>query len=225
MKKQSGFTLIELAIVLVIIGLLLGGVLKGQELITQAKIKNVIADFNGITAAYYGYQDRYKSIPGDDNQAATRWATAGTVSGGGNGQITGNWNANVGNPAAADESSLFWEHLRLAGFVGGAGGANPNNAVAGMVGIQQGNDLMKTTTTVAGTGFTGLILCSSNLPDKIAIAVDQTLDDGNPQTGSVRAVTQTTPNPTLVVAGFGEDADTVGYTETGGKQYILCKAL
>ena len=47
-KQQSGFTLVEIAIVLVIIGLLLGGILKGQEMITQAKIKNIINDFNGI---------------------------------------------------------------------------------------------------------------------------------------------------------------------------------
>src|SRR5438552_1963290 len=65
-RKQQGFTLVEIAIVLVIIGLLLGGILKGQEMITQAKIKNVIADFSGISAAYHGYVDRYKKIPGDD---------------------------------------------------------------------------------------------------------------------------------------------------------------
>ena len=64
--RQSGFTLVEIAIVLVIIGLLLGGILKGQEMITQARIKNVINDFNGITAAYFSYQDRYRAIPGDD---------------------------------------------------------------------------------------------------------------------------------------------------------------
>ena len=47
-KGQGGFTLVEIAIVLVIIGLLLGGILKGQEMITQAKIKNVIADISGV---------------------------------------------------------------------------------------------------------------------------------------------------------------------------------
>ena len=74
-RKQTGFTLVEIAIVLVIIGLLLGGILKGQEMITQAKIKNVVADFSGISAAYYGYQDRYRAIPGDDSGAAARWTT------------------------------------------------------------------------------------------------------------------------------------------------------
>src|SRR4249919_3005072 len=71
--RQAGFTLVEIAIVLVIIGLLLGGILKGQEMITQARIKNVINDFNGITAAYASYQDRYRAIPGDDAGAQARW--------------------------------------------------------------------------------------------------------------------------------------------------------
>jgi prepilin-type N-terminal cleavage/methylation domain-containing protein len=77
--RQSGFTLVEIAIVLVIIGLLLGGILKGQEMITQAKIKNIVNDFNGITAAVNSYQDRYRALPGDDLNAAGRWS--GTVSG------------------------------------------------------------------------------------------------------------------------------------------------
>ncbi len=72
-RYQTGFTLVEIAIVLVIIGLLLGGILKGQEMITQARIKNVVNDFNGITAAYFSYMDRYKAVPGDDPNASARW--------------------------------------------------------------------------------------------------------------------------------------------------------
>src|ERR1700716_2320879 len=90
---QGGFTLVEIAIVLVIIGLLLGGILKGQEMITQAKIKNVSADFSGISAAYYGYQDRYRALPGDDPNAASRWTTAPVAfSGDGNGVVAGTYN-------------------------------------------------------------------------------------------------------------------------------------
>src|SRR5216117_1484214 len=76
-STEMGFTLVEIAIVLVIIGLLLGGILKGQEMITQAKIKNVINDFNGVTVAITSYQDRYRAIPGDDQNAAARWAAQG----------------------------------------------------------------------------------------------------------------------------------------------------
>src|SRR5471032_2293871 len=92
-RTQTGFTLVEIAIVLVIIGLLLGGILKGQEMITQAKIKNVVADFSGISAAYYGYQDRYRAIPGDDANAASRWTTVpAAIAGNGNGVVAGTYN-------------------------------------------------------------------------------------------------------------------------------------
>src|SRR5438034_8642401 len=68
-KRQQGFTLIEIAIVLVIIGLLLGGVLKGQELITSARVRNLISMQDGIKAAYFGFLDRYRALPGDYAQA------------------------------------------------------------------------------------------------------------------------------------------------------------
>ena len=67
--RQSGFTLVEIAIVLVIIGLLIGGVLKGREMITNAKIKRIENDFAGVSAAIYAYQDRYGVLPGDDPAA------------------------------------------------------------------------------------------------------------------------------------------------------------
>ena len=70
MKKQAGFTLIELAIVLVIIGLLPGGVLKGQELINSAKVKNLASDFRNIPVYIYGYQDKFKALPGEDAKPA-----------------------------------------------------------------------------------------------------------------------------------------------------------
>src|SRR6185369_11562322 len=69
--SNRGFTLIEIAIVLVIIGLLLGGVLKGQELINNARVKSFANDFRNIPVAIYAYQDRYRAIPGDDAQANT----------------------------------------------------------------------------------------------------------------------------------------------------------
>ena len=107
-NRQAGFTLVEIAIVLVIIGLLLGGILKGQEMITQAKIKNVIADFSGISAAYHGYQDRYRAIPGDDPNADTRWAAVGALpaatKGTGNGIVGGTYNNAGAACAAAVES-------------------------------------------------------------------------------------------------------------------------
>src|SRR5665647_3929364 len=145
--KQTGFTLVEIAIVLVIIGLLLGGILKGQEMITQAKIKNVVNDFNGITAAVNSYQDRYKALPGDDLNAATRWTSYTAVSGNGDGVFgtagTDLYNLSPASAAVAKENNLFWWHLRLAGFVGGSTAAasvssvmQPANAAGGIMGVQ-----------------------------------------------------------------------------------------
>ncbi|MGH8650283.1 MAG: prepilin-type N-terminal cleavage/methylation domain-containing protein, partial [Burkholderiales bacterium] len=74
MRKQTGFTLIEIAIVLVIIGLLLGGVLKGQELITSARVRNLISQQDGVKAAYFGFLDRFRSLPGDYSLATTNIA-------------------------------------------------------------------------------------------------------------------------------------------------------
>jgi len=210
---ESGFTLVEIAIVLVIIGLLLGGILKGQEMITQAKIKNVINDFNGVTAAVNSYQDRYRALPGDDFNAASRWASA--QSGSGNGQFdTCNYN-DVPVAPPMKECNLFWWHLRLGGFVAGSvtaaavSGLQPPNATNGIIGVQ-----------TSGMGYTSNIVCTSNLPDKIAIAVDTQMDDGTPGAGEIRGTLQAGPTPLVPAA-----SSTTPYAETGTNQYLLCKNL
>ena len=219
-STEAGFTLVEIAIVLVIIGLLLGGILKGQEMITQAKIKNVINDFNGITVAVTSYQDRYRAIPGDDKNATTRWTVQAPASGNGNGAIAGLYNAppGAGAPPAAAESNLFWQHLRIAGFVPGlttgtGSGTPPPNAAGGIVGVENA------TVGTKGLGFTGLTVCSSNIPDKVAIAMDTQIDDSNSATGQVRAQLQGTANPDLAAT------PATGYVETGVSQYLVCKAF
>jgi len=219
-KSQKGFTLVEIAIVLVIIGLLLGGILKGQEMITQAKIKNVIADVTGVSAAMYGYQDRYRALPGDD-KGAGRWAGGpGVSASAGNGVIEGKYNSTTDT----DESRLFWDHLRRAGFVGGQGEEQPFNAVSGKMGVQTGDGTSATPPGVLGTAantqlFTGLILCSANLPDKIAISVDSQMDDGVGTTGSVRAL-KGGANPALPSTGAADP-----YTEDGVSTYVICRQM
>jgi prepilin-type N-terminal cleavage/methylation domain-containing protein len=217
MRKTRGFTLVEIAIVLVIIGLLLGGILKGQEMITQAKIKNVIADFSGISAAYHGYQDRYRAIPGDDPNANSRWS--GATQGTGNGQVAGKYNSTT----ATDESRLWWDHLRRAGFVSGTGTNQPFNAVTGMIGVQTGDAATPTIGPSlkdgSGNGFVGLIICSANLPDKISIAADTQMDDGVPNSGTVRGQLQTAPNPDVAATA------TATYAETGTNVYMICRSL
>lgn len=211
-NNQKGFTLVEIAIVLVIIGLLLGGILKGQEMIIQAKIKNAITDFSGVSAAYFGYQDRYRATPGDDTQA-TRWA--GAAPGDGNRILTGLYNSTTDT----HESRLWWDHLRRSGFVSGSGFAQPSNAFNGILGVQTGDGTATTgatPTAAAATlgGFTALIMCSSNLPDKVAIALDVQMDDGLVNAGFVRGVENTT---TLAAT------TATSYIESGTNTYTLCR--
>ncbi len=69
-RKEGGFTLIEIAIVVVIIGLLLGGVLKGQELIRNARAHNIASQGSAVKAAILGFMDRYRALPGDYSRAS-----------------------------------------------------------------------------------------------------------------------------------------------------------
>ena len=199
-RHQSGFTLIEIAIVLVIIGLLLGGILKGQELIIQGRIRNVSNDFQSVSVAINLYQDRYRALPGDDAGAKARWAT--TTEGGGDGTIGGDYDTADND----DESRLFWQHLRLAGLVGGATNdlTQPANAASGITGVQN-----------TGMGLNSLVVCSNNLPAKIAQAIDSQFDDGNATTGSVRGQTGT---------DVGADDPEANYVDDGANFYVVCKA-
>lgn len=181
-RYQSGFTLIEIAIVLVIIGLLLGGVLKGQELINSAKVKNLATDFKNVPVFIYGYQDKFKALPGDDSRATTH--VAATTNGDGDGIIEGNWSA------ASGESFDFWQHVRLAGLAPGptataAADYIQKNAVGGNIGI--------TNSGAANNPISGLkgsyIVCSNAIAGKFAKQLDTALDDGNTSTGSMMATT------------------------------------
>jgi prepilin-type N-terminal cleavage/methylation domain-containing protein len=124
-SNQSGFTLIEIAIVLVIIGLLLGGVLKGQELITSARVRNLISQQDGIKAAFFGFQDRFRAYPGDYASAYSTLKCptgASCLNGNGNGiiQLDAVPVTVAGVASQVHEEILAWMHLASAGFLNGS---------------------------------------------------------------------------------------------------------
>ncbi len=218
-KMQSGFTLVEIAIVLVIIGLLLGGVLKGQELINSAKVKTFINDFKTVPLFIYGYQDKYKALPGDDKAAATHLGNSVTLleptsSTLGNGRIEGLFDSEK----VTDESLVFWQQVRLANLASGPTdfsteakitAAVPTNADGGRIGIQS---------DIPITGMTGsYFVCSKGIQGKFAKQIDITMDDGNTATGSVRVMESTYSGTALAAIA------TTSIVES--TTYIVCAAF
>lgn len=217
MKHQKGFTLVEMAIVLVIIGLLLGGVLKGQELIDNSRIKNGMNDINGVVAAYNGYIDRFRRTPGDDGPLATLTArggnwTAVTQAGDNNGV----WGITEAQTfTGGGEGDNFWQHVRAAGFITGnpadaAAAAVPRNAFGGLIGVAQG--------TAGGIGMPAPIVCLSQVPGKAARAIDTAMDDGVANTGSVRSTQSVAGQNTAPAAPAG-----AAYSDD--QQYTLCRSM
>jgi prepilin-type N-terminal cleavage/methylation domain-containing protein len=186
--QQKGFTLVEIAIVLVIIGLLLGGVLKGQSLIEGSKVKAMVNEYRGTASAINVYLDKYKAVPGDDLlvNAHTGTGTAPTAATGGNGVIdTGTW-VGAATPVATDESSLFWQHTRAAGIVGGATGGTSNTSLGGTLGVT--SNAARVTSPAGARGQ--FVVCASGVPGSIAIQVDTAMDDGAGNAGYVFGATQ-----------------------------------
>ena len=216
MKTETGFTLIELSIVLIIIGLLMGTALAGQQLINSARVKSLATDFKNIPTYLYGYQDRFKAIPGDDAFADIHMMGAakakGTV---GNGVLDGAWISAI----KTDESVLFWQHVRLAGFAPGIATINaknmnsflPLNREGGRLGIQSFPKKI-----IVGLGGTYAV-CSGNILGSLAKQLDVLIDDGDTTTGSMRVARENgvMPAPAVPITAPGFDST----------KYFVCLAF
>jgi len=139
--EQSAFTLVELSIVLVILGLLVGGVLAGQSLIRSAELRAIGKEYDGYVVAVNAFKDKYMALPGDMTNATAFWgkdnaacagdtgtaATPGTCNGNGDGKIQ--W--------GTIDLFRFWQQLSLAGLIEGnytgvTGPAGEPDAVLGV---------------------------------------------------------------------------------------------
>jgi len=181
-RKQAGFTLVEIAIVLVIVGLLLGAVLKGQELIFNSKVKATFNMSKEFAAAINGYQDRYRKTPGDDNQAAARFPndTPVPINGNGDGNIA--WQVWPCVPASGGENCQVFRHLRSAGFIAGNAAESPELPFGGRMAIAP-----PSVWNAAHSRQPAMILTAGpTMTHKVMNAIDIGFDDGDPRQGSVR---------------------------------------
>jgi len=182
--KRKGFTLVELAIVLVIIGLILGAILKGQELINNAKMKRLYNQYREVLAAIYTYYDRYGAFPGDDPTANTRWST---TPGNGDGLI-GGFTFNCPTTGGG-ETCYLWHHLKLANIITGSlDNTAPRNPYGGTVGVGYATVQGLTTHWI---GF-------NNVPGDVCLSIDQQYDDGAYNTGSIRGSGDYRTNPNTI---------------------------
>ena len=183
MKKQHGFTLIELAVVLVIIGLLMGGVLKGQQLIDGARVRNLISQLEANRTAILTFRDRYGALPGDFSRASTL-LNAGAADGDGNGMID-----------SSAERAEVWRQLALAGLIQGsfdgtatsslwnncADTSCPHNLFGGDVKYNWGQ------VAVGAGSVRNELRTGGRVPVALLAEIDRKIDDGGASSGDFRA--------------------------------------
>jgi prepilin-type N-terminal cleavage/methylation domain-containing protein len=190
-RRQAGFSLIELAVVLIIIGLLLAGILKGGDLIESARQKRVVGQLNEVRMATSAFLDKYDALPGDFNKAAA-FIKPNLLNGNGNGIIDGS------GLGSGSEALAFWSHLAAAGFIGHPGlesesavgefgkGA-PESSLGGGFTVENNPNGLSGLWFILGKkhgehGTGGL------LTPLQALSIDKRIDNGHPTSGKVRAI-------------------------------------
>ena len=192
-RTQRGFTLLEIAVLILIVGLILAGVVKGQEMITSAKVKRLAGQIDEIRAAYFGFQDRYKALPGDYAEAALNIDCGGgtCLKGDGDGRIRADDTPVAGSQA--HEDILVWTHLSASGLLKGeyrmVDGESltldtntPRNPYSAYLQIVFDGDY--------GIGGGGVarhqIKTGPQIPVEVVAELDRKTDDGKPYTGAMQ---------------------------------------
>lgn len=187
--RASGFTLLEVALALIVIALLTGGVLKGLQLVQNSRVRTLAATSTSVQSAYFAFQDRYGHVAGDWNAVDAGNAIGGSVTGSGN--DNGRLDTSPGDPWT--ESNAFWEHQAKAGFINGSfqGTAAteptlPNGLVP--LNVFQGLIIIGRTPDYEGAGSEHRhIVVGRGVPPELLRELDVKLDDGMPDQGKVRA--------------------------------------
>lgn len=125
--KTDAFSLVELSIVLVILGLLTGGILAGQSLIRASEQRNFMSQIQRYSSSVIAFRDKYMAIPGDMNNATRFWGAADGSTGitvacltaTATGTCNGNGDGSLNTPAYSLESYRFWQQMALAGLIEG----------------------------------------------------------------------------------------------------------
>ena len=177
-NSQAGFTLVEIAIVLVIIGLLIGGVLKGQAMIQNAKVKRVAKQMDELRAAVMSFYDKYGMYPGDENIAAI--PPGADAEGNGSGQITG------------AETFEVYRDLQLAGLISGV-----YNGTTDLPRHAFGDDVRLYWVNPPGPANTQHYLRFDNLPADVCLELDTKYDNSTWNTGSIVANVAYNPGTTV----------------------------
>jgi len=187
--RCHGFTLIEVALVLVIVGLLIGGTLKGWEMIQSTRVRNMAVTTTSVQSAFFAFSDRYGHAAGDWNAVDAGKAIGDTVNGGGD--DSRRVDTPPGDPWT--ESNAFWEQLAKAQFINGVFHGTPateptlSNDLTPKNVFGQTITIGRTPDFVGATGARRHILVGRGVPVALLRELDIKLDDGNPGTGKLRA--------------------------------------
>lgn len=232
--RVHGFSLVELSIVLVILGLLVGGILAGQSLIRAAELRSISTDLHRFTAAQAAFRDKYFALPGDMRNATSFWTAAHateadclTTAGTSPATCNGNGDGRIMWALAGGENYLYWEHLANAGLVEGTySGVASSGAEVGGVNIPRGRipqsgyvawytgpwssqQRERNALLVARSCSSGAYECGIIKPEE-AWNIDTKMDDGRADSGNL-----------IAGNGSGETGCVSGTNFMLGSAYIL----